>query len=86
MKILNEDIKYLKTDYGVSMEDSTFNELVYRIHKIEKNYEVRDHINFVLNRKVDNLVKLLWDIRDYLIECKQDKASVDIDELLSWLD
>lgn len=86
MKILNEDIKYLRTDYGVSMEDSTFNELVYRIHKIEKNYEVRDHINFVLNRKVDMLVSLCWDIRDYLIECKHDKSQVDIDRLLNMLD
>jgi len=86
MKILNEDIKYLRTDYGVSMEDSTFNELVYRIHQIEKNYEVKDSINFILNRKVDNLVKLLWDIRDYLIECKQDRSQVDIDKLLDMLD
>ena len=36
MKVLNEDIKYMRTEYGVAMEDSTFNELVYRIHQIEK--------------------------------------------------
>lgn len=30
--------------------------------------------------------ELLNKIRDYLIECKQDKSTVDIDMLINWLD
>lgn len=86
MKILNEDIKYMRTEYGVAMEDKVFNELVYRIHNLEKNTEVKNTVNILLDRKVDHLVSLCWDIRDYLIECKQDKSQVDIDRLLNMLD
>lgn len=86
MKVLNEDIKYMITEYGVSMEDKVFNELVYRIHNLEKNTEVKKTVNILLDRKVDQLVSLCWDIRDYLIECKQDKSQVDIDKLLNMLD
>lgn len=86
MKILNEDIKYMRTEYGVDMEDEVFNELIYRIHNLEKNRDIIRSTNILLNQKVDMLVRLCWDIRDYLIECKQDKSQVDIDKLLNMLD
>ena len=86
MKILNEDIKYMRTEYGVAMEDKVFNELVYRIHSLEKNSEIQINTNILLNKRNDKMTELCWNIRDYLITCKQDKTYVDIDKLINWLD
>lgn len=63
-----------------------FTELVYRIHSLERNDEIQINTNILLNKRNDKMTELCWNIRDYLITCKQDKTTVDIDELLSWLD
>lgn len=42
--------------------------------------------NTLYQESITKRNELLNKIRDYLIECKQDKTSVDIDELISWLD
>lgn len=87
MKILDEDIKYYITgDDKILFERAVFTELVYRIHNMEKQQLINTNVNTLINKRVDQLTSLLWNIRDYLIECKQDKTSVDIDELISWLD
>ena len=87
MSLLNEDIKYYVTgDNKILFERDVFTELVYRIHSLEKNSEININTNILLNKRIDKMTELCWNIRDYLIECKQDKISVDIDELISWLD
>lgn len=87
MSLLNEDIKYYRTKTSeVYMDEKVFNELVYRIHKLEKNSEITINTNILLNKRNDKMTELCWNIRDYLIECKQDKSTVDIDELISMLD
>ena len=85
MSLLNEDIKYMRTDYGIAMEGKIFDELVYRIHSLEKNNEITINTNILLNKRNDKMTELCWNIRDYLIECKQDKSTVDIDMLINWL-
>lgn len=42
--------------------------------------------NTIYQESITKRNELLNKIRDYLIECKQDKTLVDIDELISWLD
>lgn len=42
--------------------------------------------NTLYQESITKRNELLNKIRDYLIECKQDKSAVDIDELISWLD
>ena len=87
MSLLNEDIKYYITgDDKILFERDVFTELVYRIHSLEKNSEITINTNILLNKRNDKMTELCWNIRDYLIECKQDKSRVDIDELISWLD
>lgn len=39
----------------------------------------------ILNKRNDKMTELCWNIRDYLITCKQDKTTVDIDMLIDWL-
>lgn len=87
MSLLNEDIKYYVTgDDKVLFEREVFTELVRRIHSLEKNREIQINTNILLSKRNDKMTELCWNIRDYLITCKQDKTSVDIDELISWLD
>lgn len=87
MSLLNEDIKYYITgDDKILFERDVFTELVYRIHSLEKNSEININTNILLNKRNDKMTELCWTIRDYLIECKQDKSTVDIDKLISWLD
>lgn len=87
MKILDEDIKYYVTgDDKVLFDRAVFTELVYRIHQKEKGEVIAQNTNMLLNKRLDQLTDLIWNIRDYLLVCKQDKTSVDIDELISWLD
>lgn len=87
MSLLNEDIKYYRTKTReVYMDEEVFDELVYRIHNLEKNNEIYINTNILLNRRNDKMTELCWNIRDYLIECKQDKTSVDIDKILDMLD
>lgn len=87
MSLLNEDIKYYITgDDKILFERDVFTELVGRIHKLEKNSEIQINANILLNRRNDKMTELCWNIRDYLITCKQDKTSVDIDMLIRWLD
>ena len=50
------------------------------------DYEKVIQINYLLNSRCNFMLNLLKDIREHLIECKQDKTLVDIDKLLSWLD
>ena len=50
------------------------------------DYDKVIQINALLNNRCNFMLDLLRDIRKYLIECKQDKTSVDIDKLISWLD
>ena len=86
MSLLNEDIKYYRTKTNeVYMDEEVFNELVYRIHSLEKNSEININTNILLNKRNDKMIELCWNIRDYLITCKQDKTSVDIDMLIDWL-
>ena len=86
MSLLNEDIKYYVTgDDKVLFERDIFTELVRRIHSLEKNDELCRNTNFILNRRNDKMTELCWNIRDYLITCKQDKSKVDIDMLIDWL-
>ena len=41
MSLLNEDIKYYRTKTReVYMDEEVFDELVYRIHNLEKNNEI----------------------------------------------
>lgn len=42
--------------------------------------------NTLYQESITKRNELLNKIRDYLIECKQDKTSVDIDKLISMLD
>lgn len=87
MKILDEDIKYYVTgDDKILFDRNVFTELVYRIHQKEKNEIIMQNTNILLNKRLDQLTNLIWNIRDYLLVCKQDKTSVDIDELIGWLD
>ena len=87
MKILDEDIKYYVTgDDKVLFDRNVFTELVYRIHQKEKSEIIMQNTNMLLNKRLDQLTDLIWNIRDYLLICKQDKTSVDIDELIGWLD
>lgn len=86
MSLLNEDIKYYITgDDKILFERDVFTELVGRIHSLEKNNEIHINTNILLNRRNDKMTELCWSIRDYLIECKQDKSKVDIDMLIDWL-
>lgn len=86
MSLLNEDIKYYVTgDDKVLFERDVFTELVHRIHSLEKNSEIHINTNILLNRRNDKMTELCWNIRDYLITCKQDKQKVDIDMLIDWL-
>ena len=50
------------------------------------DYEKVIQINYLLNSRCNFMLNLLKEIREYLIECKQDKSRVDIDKLISWLD
>lgn len=50
------------------------------------DYEKITQINYLLNSRCNFMLNLLKEIREYLIECKQDKSRVDIDKLISWLD
>ena len=87
MSLLNEDIKYYVTgDDKVLFERDVFTMLVGRIHSLEKKSEISLNTNILLNSRVDKMTELCWNVRDYLITCKQDKTSVDIDMLISWLD
>lgn len=87
MSLLNEDIKYYITgDDKILFERDVFTELVGRIHRLEKNSEIYINTNILLNKRNDKMTELCWNIRDYLIECKQDKSIADIDTLLKWLD
>ena len=43
-------------------------------------------VNYLLSERCNKLNNLLWQIRDYLVECKEDKTKVDIEMLISWLD
>lgn len=53
-----------------------------------KNYDYEKviQINALLNNRCNFMLNLLKEIREYLIECKQDKSRVDIDKILSMLD
>ena len=42
--------------------------------------------NTLYQESITKRNELLNKIREYLIECKQDKSTVDIDKLISWLD
>ena len=42
--------------------------------------------NTLYQESITKRNELLNKIRDYLIECKQDKSTVDIDMLINWLD
>jgi len=53
---------------------------------MKKDYITLKQINYLLNKRCDFLLMIMEEIRDYLIECKQDKSTVDIDMLLDWLD
>lgn len=50
------------------------------------DYEKVIQINYLLNSRCNFMLNLLKGIREYLIECKQDKTTVDIDKLISMLD
>jgi len=50
------------------------------------DYEKILQINALLNSRCNFMLNLMNEIRKYLIECKQDKTSVDIDKLISMLD
>lgn len=50
------------------------------------DYEKITQINYLLNSRCNFMLNLLKEIREYLIECKQDKSRVDIDKLLNMLD
>lgn len=50
------------------------------------DYEKVKQINALLNNRCNFMLNLLKEIREYLIECKQDKSRVDIDMLIRWLD
>lgn len=87
MKILDEDIKYYVTkDDKVLFERTVFTELVYRIHQKEKSETITQNTNMLLNKRLDQLTNLIWNIRDYLLVCKQDRTTVDIDVIIEWLD
>ena len=49
------------------------------------DYEKVIQINYLLNSRCNFMLNLLKEIREYLIECKQDKSKPDIDKLLEWL-
>lgn len=49
------------------------------------DYEKVIQINALLNSRCNFMLNLLKAIRKYLIECKQDKSTVDIDMLINWL-
>ena len=43
MSILDKDIRYVRTSNGISMKEKIFDELVYRIHQLEKeNVRLKD--------------------------------------------
>lgn len=50
------------------------------------DYEKVIQINHLLNSRCNFMLNLLKDIRDYLIDCKQDNSKIDIDKLISMLD
>ena len=49
------------------------------------DYEKVIQINYLLNSRCNFMLNLLKEIREYLIECKKDKSTVDIDKLISML-
>ena len=53
---------------------------------MKKDYITLKQINYLLNKRCDFLLMIMEEIRDYLLECKQDKCTVDIDKLISMLD
>lgn len=53
---------------------------------MKKDYITLKQINYLLTKRCDFLLIIMEEIREYLIECKQDKTSVDVDKLISWLD
>ena len=53
---------------------------------IKFDYEKIIQINNLLNSRCNFMLNLLKSIRDYLIECKQNKSKVDIDKLINMLD
>lgn len=69
MSILDKDISYIRTNKGIFMEEKIYDELVYRIHHLEKE-----------NERLKAEVNLLNDNRIYL----NDKIDRAIEELKSW--
>ena len=53
---------------------------------MKKDYITLKQINYLLTKRCDFLLMLIEEIRDYLLECKQDKSTVDVDKLISMLD
>ena len=49
------------------------------------DYEKVIQINYLLNSRCNFMLNLLKEIREYLVECKQDKTRVDIDKLISMI-
>lgn len=50
------------------------------------DYVTLKQINYLLNKRCDFLLQLIEEIRYYLLECKEDKCTVDIDKILEKLD
>ena len=53
---------------------------------MKKDYTTLKQINYLLNRRCDFLLMIIEEIRDYLIDCKQNKSKIDIDKLINMLD
>ena len=79
-----EEIEILEIDF----EDTDELELALEVSSKKAIYLIDDLIKhlFELQQENKKYKKVIEEIRDYLIECKQDKSKIDIDKLISMLD
>lgn len=72
-------------DYLERIRSSVFN-YQEMIKDMSGEIDKLEMCNTLYQESITKRNELLNKIRDYLIECKQDKSTVDIDKLISWLD
>lgn len=52
---------------------------------MREDYEIQKKVNELLNRRCTFLLNRLFEIRSYIMICKEDKTTIDIDKLLEML-
>lgn len=50
------------------------------------DYEIQKKVNELLNKRCSFLLNRLFEIRSYVMICKEDRTTIDINKLLEMLD